>query len=444
MKYPTMKKIHILIAFMAFLFQSAEAQTIKELKKAAERGAVRGVLRGTERQAEKKTEKAIDKIANPNLDKKGKEDKDDRNNSQSKSGDGSAKNEVSNEDSELNALSETGDNEVGFKRGSLILYTDNFSQDAIGDFPAKWNTSGSGEVKRLSGHEGNWFRVPAGSVVNLETTKSFPQNFTIEFDLIVPGDIEYRLVGIGLGEKPQRFDNLLSPTASYGVMFYTQKGQNRDEYRFGTRANTSTWKRKEYKVPLNKVIRMAIEVNNHQRIRTFVDGIKMTDEPRAFSPEFAKSFFLHATTHGAAASKQNYFYISNVVIAETGLDERSSVLKDLIEKGSFTTTDIHFASGSDKIEPRSAGILNEIGDAMKSSPGTTFIITGHTDSDGTEATNQVLSEKRAAAVKNYLVSNKGIPASDLLTNGKGETEPVADNSTSDGKAQNRRVEFKKI
>ena len=343
-------------------------------------------------------------------------------------------------------MSETGDNEVEFQRGALVLYTDNFSQDAIGDFPAKWNTNGSGEVKRLSGMEGNWFRVPAESVVNLETTKPFPENFTIEFDLIVPGEIEYRLVGIGLGEKPERMNYTLMRSNSYGIMFYSQENRNYEGFRFGNYSpgGDAGWRKIQYTVPLNRVIKVAIEVNNHQRIRTYVDGKKMADEPRAFKPAFAKSFFLHAMTHGAKESKMNYFYVSNFVIAESGVDARSSVLKDLLEKGSFITNDIHFASGSDQIQQRSTSILNEIGEAMKSAPGTTFVITGHTDSDGTEAANQILSEKRAAAVKKYLVDHFGIASSDLLTNGKGETEPVADNSSSEGKALNRRVEFKKI
>ncbi len=73
------------------------------------------------------------------------------------------------------------------------------------------------------------------------------------------------------------------------------------------------------------------------------------------------------------------------------------------------------------------------------------IATGHTDSIGTEAYNQRLSERRAAAVKAYLVS-KGIPASKITTIGKGETQPVATNKTAEGRQKNRRVdiEFKGV
>ena len=74
-----------------------------------------------------------------------------------------------------------------------------------------------------------------------------------------------------------------------------------------------------------------------------------------------------------------------------------------------------------------------------------IIATGHTDNIGTDAYNQKLSERRAAAVKEYLVS-KGIPASKITTIGKGESQPVATNKTAEGRQKNRRVdiEFKGV
>ena len=71
-------------------------------------------------------------------------------------------------------------------------------------------------------------------------------------------------------------------------------------------------------------------------------------------------------------------------------------------------------------------------------------IIGHTDADGTEDSNLQLSKSRSAAVKHALVNIYKISGDRLQTDGKGESVPVGDNSTSDGKAQNRRVEFIKI
>jgi outer membrane protein OmpA-like peptidoglycan-associated protein len=72
------------------------------------------------------------------------------------------------------------------------------------------------------------------------------------------------------------------------------------------------------------------------------------------------------------------------------------------------------------------------------------MIIGHTDSDGDSQANQRLSQKRAEAVKDYVLSHFSIPDYNLQTEGKGESAPVADNSTEEGKTKNRRVEFKKI
>jgi len=71
-------------------------------------------------------------------------------------------------------------------------------------------------------------------------------------------------------------------------------------------------------------------------------------------------------------------------------------------------------------------------------------IVGHTDADGGAEANLSLSEKRAIAIKNALVSVYGVSANRLQTEGKGESQPIGDNSTIDGKAQNRRVEFIKL
>ena len=89
-----------------------------------------------------------------------------------------------------------------------------------------------------------------------------------------------------------------------------------------------------------------------------------------------------------------------------------------------------------------------IDDAMSKMSGVDLemvIATGHTDSIGTDAYNQRLSERRAAAVKDYLVS-KGVAASKITTIGKGESQPVATNKTAEGRQKNRRVdiEFKGV
>ena len=89
------------------------------------------------------------------------------------------------------------------------------------------------------------------------------------------------------------------------------------------------------------------------------------------------------------------------------------------------------------------GVINEVAKMMKEHTDLKFRIEGHTDSDGQEKSNSALSEKRAAAVKEAL-TDLGIDPSRLQVKGLGESVPVSDNKTPEGKANNRRVEFIKI
>ncbi len=84
--------------------------------------------------------------------------------------------------------------------------------------------------------------------------------------------------------------------------------------------------------------------------------------------------------------------------------------------------------------------IESLATSLKNNPQTNILIVGHTDATGTDAYNYRLSERRAASVKNYAV-NQGIASSRLTTEGRGETEAIADNTTESGKAQNRRVEI---
>ena len=100
---------------------------------------------------------------------------------------------------------------------------------------------------------------------------------------------------------------------------------------------------------------------------------------------------------------------------------------------------VYFNSGKDSFTDETYTILDRIAGLIKDFPAENFHISGHTDSQGSSASNQVLSEKRAAAVKNYLTGKVG---NSFTSAGYGEETPVASNNTSAGRAQNRRVEIK--
>lgn len=103
-------------------------------------------------------------------------------------------------------------------------------------------------------------------------------------------------------------------------------------------------------------------------------------------------------------------------------------------------TGVNFKFDSSRIEPASSQILNRAVEALRKANSVNVRIVGHTDSIGTNAYNQKLSQRRADAVRDYLIEH-GINGSRLSTDGMGEDRPVASNSTEEGRFQNRRVEF---
>ena len=117
-----------------------------------------------------------------------------------------------------------------------------------------------------------------------------------------------------------------------------------------------------------------------------------------------------------------------------------AISKEIINKVELAAKNVFFATGSSTLLKKSYTSLNDVAEVMKQDSALHLQIDGYTDSQGDDAKNQILSEKRANAVKSYLVS-KGIAEIRLSATGFGEQNPVADNNTVAGRAQNRRTEM---
>jgi len=102
---------------------------------------------------------------------------------------------------------------------------------------------------------------------------------------------------------------------------------------------------------------------------------------------------------------------------------------------------VTFDVGSFALKPEFRATLDQIAESLKQYPDSLIDVYGHTDSTGSDAFNQTLSENRARTVANYLIT-KGVSAARIRSQGFGETMPVADNATPEGRAKNRRVEIK--
>lgn len=145
-------------------------------------------------------------------------------------------------------------------------------------------------------------------------------------------------------------------------------------------------------------------------------------------------------------SKGAYYYQTVVTVQEMKQEvtaDASSLSGDLEKNGRVAVYGINFDTGKAAILPGSEQVLGEIVKLMQNSPDLKLRVEGHTDNQGNAVANQTLSEKRAQAVVAWL-SAHGIGASRLAAKGFGQTQPVADNSTDEGRAKNRRVELVKF
>jgi len=136
------------------------------------------------------------------------------------------------------------------------------------------------------------------------------------------------------------------------------------------------------------------------------------------------------------------------VVEEAGMEQKveftaMELATALNSTGSVALHNILFDTGKATIKPESSAALAVVGDLLKNDPALKLEIQGHTDNVGQAAANMKLSQDRAAAVKAYLVQSLGITAARLTTAGFGDTKPVADNKTEEGRLQNRRVELVK-
>lgn len=155
-------------------------------------------------------------------------------------------------------------------------------------------------------------------------------------------------------------------------------------------------------------------------------------------------FYLDPGNYAVGVTAKGYIPAEeslNLLASEKGTSKLIELKQPKIEKGLvFKVKAINFETGSDKLTPSSYDILNNMGAMLKEYPQMVIEVAGHTDDVGDDKLNLALSQKRAEAVKTYL-TDKGVNAKQINAKGYGETKPIADNTTDEGKLKNRRVEF---
>ena len=148
-------------------------------------------------------------------------------------------------------------------------------------------------------------------------------------------------------------------------------------------------------------------------------------------------FRLHSTDSDGQEIASVSFSVLEHVNAE-------AIAEQLVAHGRVPLYGIQFASGQATVGESSSPALAEVGQLLLRDKALRLRIDGHTDDRGNPALNQALSERRANAVREYLIATFGIAASRLSTTGSGDTRPMASNETDAGRAQNRRVELVRL
>jgi len=328
------------------------------------------------------------------------------------------------------------DEEINFT--GEIIFSDDFDNTKQGDFPAKFLSSSGGEIVVLN--NGNGLLFYPNSNVMLDINK-LPENFALEFELTlknVPSSLHNTFFNVYIQEKQTLKHN--DPKNKFGAFGFSLWGGSKDRKLdiFNKKAKYEIEEKINYKVA-EKIIDNTTKFTalvNGSRLRLFINAEKIADSPNLLSG--VKPSTINFRLNGTKKEESHQFIISNLKITKLEKDLRSQ----LLEEGRYITSNILFASGSSKIEKSSFELLDKIGAVIESSK-LNFDIIGHTDSNGDEKKNLDLSKERAQSVKDYLIKKFKINEVQLSVSGKGESEPVADNNTEDGKRQNRRVEFRK-
>ena len=432
----------ILVMILAFGFvHITEAQFIDKIKKKTEQK----VKSEGEKRVEKKINKGVDKVydkAEEPLEGKDQTEKQEKQagdiqddqNKNKKSSDSEKTSDVKEPQEDTRFVAST---QYDFIPGDRVLFFDDFSQDAVGDFPALWTTNAPGEINTITIAPGNWFNLNStdGNYFLLKDIE-FPKNFIIEFDIVpkkVGGRIAAGLLLYG-EDKYKEMDNDAHPGLG-GIMLSIEK------------ENWNTWgyKKSEKDMIIGKstVKPVVAEKVNHvivwiqgRRFRVYHEGAKVLDMPTNIYDGIKLNRLCFRLSRGASSGS----YISNLRITDAAPDMRSKLLTE----GKLVSYGIYFDVNKDVVKSESYGTIKEIAKVLTDNSSVKIKIVGHTDSDGDDKSNLDLSKRRAIAVKNVLAKEFGVDATRMETDGKGESEPVAKNDSVVNKALNRRVEFLKL
>lgn len=302
-----------------------------------------------------------------------------------------------------------------FVPGGRILLMDDFTRDDLGEFPARWKLW-QGNFDTVEYESERWLRLNGdGGLVAIKSDR-LPDRWTLEFDYYhatMSGPV------FAIGTLPPNSDSWIW-SARIGGLGGTVAFLGSDGTTSHAKAPGGTAGKHHVSVMVaGKSIKLYLD---RERL---INVPELALQPNQVPSAIAIQFWRNGSDP----------LITNVRFAEGGKPKVDMMAAP------FVTHGIVFDSGSDRIRPESAPVLRQVAAYLKENADVKVMITGHTDDVGEKAANQALSEKRSAAVAASLGRDFGIDAARLATSGRGESAPMAQNDSPEGKAMNRRVEF---
>jgi len=343
---------------------------------------------------------------------------------------------------------EVGYAKTDFVPGDEIFFEDTFENERVGEFPLRWDLlDGYVETSTLEGRKVLAFTDNGiGQVMPLMKDKWnwLPEIFTLEYDLYVApvsedGESELTM-GVSWGIPG---DQYYYNAPSYVNFRYREDGSsnlewsllkpdsdmaNHGEKALGLNPDLGGYNEKDNPLKAGEWNHFAFSFNK-RAFKGYINGVRIINVPAMAAPGY---FYFYSS------SFYRFSGISNVRIAKGAVP----LYDRLMNEGKIVTYAITFETGKADLKPESQVEINRMAKLMAENPDLQFEVQGHCDSTGSDAVNDPLSQKRAEAIVAALVE-KGIAETRFTAVGKGSHSPIASNSSEEGRAKNRRVEFVK-
>jgi outer membrane protein OmpA-like peptidoglycan-associated protein len=442
-----MKTVKFLFAGLALLFVcgTAQAQFGKRLGKSIENAAKNATIRKAEQKTDEAVSKGIDKATDPNTykDRDGNSDANSSKSQKSSQNNSDSEDEADDESTAATPQQGVKAAEMAYAKsdfvpGDEIIFEDNLVGEQLGEFPSMWDlVNGNIEIAKQNGENVITLpmRYPCIRPLMKNPKNYLPEIYTIEFDVYLDSKKQQMqwcgayLLAVCDENRTEHIRLQIPATSDW------YKGGKKDiEPVAGVRNGENNWMDGKLALQAENDTWAHISLSvNKRAVKAYFNGVRFANVPNYNG----KGTYFEMKTVDQS-NDESILYVRNIRIAKGAVPLYDRMMTD----GKIITYGITFDVGKSTVKPESMGEINRIVKLMQDNPDLKFSVEGHTDNTGGADLNQKLSDARSKAVVDKLVET-GIAEDRLQPAGKGQSSPIADNSTDEGRAKNRRVEFVK-